>query len=111
MALGQSLFQFSDSSPVTVTGYQVGTPTADQTASAQQQAYDLSLENFNESVSVGTTPDASNPFSLSDLSASLFPASTGTPSGTPTATPVNWLTLGLIGFSLLLLGLAAAGKK
>jgi hypothetical protein len=107
--LGQGLFQFpSDATGVTVSGYQVGTPTPAQLASAQSQAYALSLENFNNSVPVGTTPDTSNPFSLSDLSASLFPAST--PSGTPSAMPINWVTLGVIGFALLMLGLVL-GKK
>ena len=99
MALGQSLFQFSDSSPVTVTGYQVGTPTADQTASAQQQAYDLSLENFNQAVSVGTTPDASNPFSLPNLSA---PSAPSAPSG-PGTLPVSWLFIGVAVIGLMFL--------
>jgi hypothetical protein len=101
--LGQALFQVpADTSGITVSGYPIGSPTPDQIALAQEQAYQLGLENFNQAVSVGTSSDASNPFSLP----AILTGSAGSSAGAPSATPVNWLTIGLIAGGLLLLGMA-----
>ena len=71
---------------------------APQPGSATYESYvqqTLSSPAFTETIA---PPDTSNPFSLS----SLFPATPATPS----AMPVSWLTLGLMGGLLLMFGLA-----
>ncbi len=79
-----------------------GTP---QPGSAAYESYVqqmLSSPAFTETVA---PPDTSNPFLLSNI----FPATPAT-GGTPSAMPVSWLTIGLIGGLLLMFGLAM-GKR
>ena len=98
--LGQGLFQFpSNATGVTVTGYQVGTPTLDQ------------LNQYLAQLPVTTPTEAAqvDPYLLqaAAIGASDGTSPIGVPSG-PGTLPVSWLFIGMIALGLAFL---VAAKK